>query len=120
MKSNSNVENLIRTVKTAKITSFQNPSFLYKLFLAIRNELIYLEIENGQIHEKSRLSMDNEIACIDCSPLQDNEVAPFCAVGLWNDISVSLLSLPDLKTLDKSQVCAFSVQNSYKRYIPIL
>ena len=50
--------------------------------------------------------MDNEIACIDCSPLQDNEMAPFCAVGLWNDISVSLLSLPDLKTLDKSQVCA--------------
>ena len=43
-----------------------------QILLAIRNDLIYLEVENGNIVQKSKVTMDNEIACIDCSPITDN------------------------------------------------
>lgn len=43
-----------------------------QILLAIRNDLIYLEVENGAIVQKSKVTMDNEIACIDCSPIVDD------------------------------------------------
>ena len=42
-----------------------------QILLAIRNDLIYLEVDGCQIVQKSRITMENEIACIDCSPIVD-------------------------------------------------
>lgn len=43
--------------------------------------------------------MDHEIACLDINPFHDGSVAQLCAVGLWIDVTVRLLSLPQLELL---------------------
>ena len=45
--------------------------------------------------------MENDISCLDISPLGDNTRANVCAVGLWTDISVRVLKIPDLSQLGK-------------------
>ena len=46
--------------------------------------------------------MPHEVACVDISPLggQEDGKASFCAIGLWTEISVSLLKLPSLQQVD--------------------
>ncbi len=40
------------------------------------------------------------MACVDITPLKEgSNQAELCAVGLWTDISVRLLKLPDLQKL---------------------
>ena len=68
-----------------------------QIMLAIRNQLLYLEIEDSKLVEKASIEMQNEIACIDISPLDDKK-AKFCAVGLWNDISVRHFSFNGIYT----------------------
>ena len=38
------------------------------------------------------------------SPLDGHDMSKLCAIGLWNDISVTLLSLPNMEVLDKSEL----------------
>ena len=72
----------------------------------MRDTLVYLIIEpDGKLTERSRQKMSNEIACVDLSPIGTNSSeSEVCAIGLWNDISVSLLSLPDMAVLDRSEL----------------
>ena len=44
--------------------------------------------------------MPYEVACVDISPLEDGDKAEFCVVGLWTEISVSILRLPSLEQVD--------------------
>ena len=83
-----------------------------QILLAIRSELIYLQVENGKIVEVKKREMENEIACIDTSPLVDGQKSSFCAIGLWNDISVSLLSFPELELIDKSPLAGDIIPRS--------
>ena len=83
-----------------------------QILLAIRSELIYLQVENGKIVEVKKREMENEIACIDVSPLVDGQTSSFCAIGLWNDISVSLLSFPELELIDKSPLAGDIIPRS--------
>ena len=83
-----------------------------QILLAIRSELIYLKVENGKIVEVKKREMENEIACIDVSPLVDGQTSTFCAIGLWNDISVSLLSFPELELIDKSPLAGDIIPRS--------
>jgi DNA damage-binding protein 1 len=43
------------------------------------------------------ITMDHEISCLDITPIHDTSIAELCAVGLWTDITVRLLSLPSLE-----------------------
>jgi DNA damage-binding protein 1 len=43
--------------------------------------------------------MDHEIACLDIAPANDTFVTNVCAVGLWTDLTIRLLSLPELESL---------------------
>lgn len=46
--------------------------------------------------------MDYEVACLDVTPLRDgNSRAEFVAVGLWTDISVRILRLPNFEEVTK-------------------
>lgn len=50
----------------------------------------------------SKATMSYEVACVDISPLgeEDSSKAEFCAIGLWTEISVSILRLPSLEQVD--------------------
>ncbi|GMF12407.1 unnamed protein product [Phytophthora lilii] len=81
--------------------------------------LVYLEVENGQVAEKNKVTMEHEIACVDITPLARSESADgdvamagssihwdmaalrssLCVVGLWTNFSVSVLKLPTLEKL---------------------
>ena len=44
--------------------------------------------------------MDHEIACVDINPIgEDKSKSSLCAVGLWTDISVQLLTLPKFENI---------------------
>ena len=78
-----------------------------QILLGVKDTLVYLLIEpDGRLVEQGKKKMENEIACVDLSPL-NNELSEICAIGLWNDISVTLLSLPQMELLDKAGVEIF-------------
>lgn len=41
--------------------------------------------------------MEHEVACLDVSPLWEEDMASVVAVGLWTDISARVLALPSLE-----------------------
>lgn len=45
--------------------------------------------------------LEHEVACLDISPLQDDEKAEIAAVGLWTDISARILRLPTLEEANR-------------------
>ncbi|GBP22857.1 DNA damage-binding protein 1 [Eumeta japonica] len=58
---------------------------------------IYLvALGNGTLDLLAEVCMDEEVACLDIGPGED---ATLLGVGLWTDISIRVLRLPDLKEL---------------------
>lgn len=49
----------------------------------------------------STATMDHEIACVDINPIasEDKSKSSICAVGLWTEISVRLLALPNFENI---------------------
>lgn len=47
----------------------------------------------------STASMSHEVACVDITPCSDQDKSSLCAVGLWTDISVQILTLPQFENL---------------------
>ena len=43
--------------------------------------------------------MSHEVACLDINPLSEAGTSSLCAVGLWTDISVQILNLPQFEHL---------------------
>lgn len=71
-----------------------------QLVCASACEVYYIEIMNGELIEKSRITLPHEVACLDISVLCPKAgKADLIAVGMWTDISVSVLSVPALETL---------------------
>ena len=49
-----------------------------------------------------QISMEYEISCLNINPVDHGKnSSDFCAVGLWTDNTVRILSVPDLKELVK-------------------
>lgn len=72
---------------------------------AVRQDLYYLEILDGELRQASTTQMEHEVACLDVTPLQDGaEKTDLCAVGLWTDISVRVLRVPSLEQLHKESI----------------
>ena len=68
--------------------------------------MILLEIDEAgtKLKEISNTTLDNEISCIDISPVKTSSTvakADIGVVGMWNEMSVQILSLPKLETLQK-------------------
>jgi len=64
-------------------------------------QLYYLEIQNDKIVQKGNKQMDHEISCLNIRPVGGSDTATFCAVGLWTDITIRILGLPDLTEFNK-------------------
>ncbi|KYR00793.1 UV-damaged DNA binding protein1 [Tieghemostelium lacteum] len=72
-----------------------------QILLASGNQLFYLEIQQKKIKQISTVEMPFEISCLDLSSFEGQEQSQLCAVGLWTDISVRLLRLPQLEEVCK-------------------
>lgn len=72
---------------------------------AVRKEVFCLEIGDGVLNQISNAELENEVACLDITPLTEgSEKSTLCAVGLWTDISIRILSLPSLQQLQKENI----------------
>ena len=77
----------------------------HQIVCAGRNRIFFMEIGEKEIRLVTTAEMEFEIACIDISPLSpDEEKASFCSVGLWSDISIRVLKLPDLMEMHKERL----------------
>ena len=55
--------------------------------------------------QSSDTTLEHEIACIDITPLNDNETrTEILSVGLWTDITVRLFKLPSLEEIAKESL----------------
>ncbi|XP_031549547.1 DNA damage-binding protein 1-like [Actinia tenebrosa] len=67
---------------------------------AVGSELFYIEIGPGKLEQISQVTMEHEVACLDITPTVDqNAKADMIGVGLWTDISIRVLRIPDLDSL---------------------
>jgi DNA damage-binding protein 1 len=70
----------------------------HQLVVAVRGgKLFYLEIAGKQLVLKGSTTLEHEIACLNITPLGEQRTSHFCAVGMWTDMSIRILALPDLK-----------------------
>eukprot|EP00667_Euglena_gracilis_P000838 EG_transcript_838 len=63
--------------------------------------LFYLELQGQQLVLQKQTKLPHEIACIDIHPLDQESHANYCALGLWVDVSLNILSLPNLDLVYK-------------------
>ncbi|KJE89467.1 UV-damaged DNA binding protein, variant [Capsaspora owczarzaki ATCC 30864] len=60
--------------------------------------LVCLSVEaSGNLVPIGHARMDHEIACVDITPIGGQPLSQVCAVGLWTDITVRVLSVPTLE-----------------------
>ena len=63
--------------------------------------IYYLTVEKATLKLEASAVMEHEVACLDVSPLGEDETSNIVAVGLWTDISARVLSLPKLEEVAK-------------------
>jgi len=111
-------------------------------------ELVYLEIHDLSIREVKRVKFKHEIACVDATPLGDDDVemdvvedeededmstktqstpprkrtlrASHIAVALWTDISVHILELPTLRETHVENLQGGGVRGVQARMISVI
>lgn len=75
-----------------------------QVLVALRGgKILFFEIENGKLQQVASKQMDREVSCLDVHPFSSDEVdlsatkattkASLCAVGLWDDFTVRILTL---------------------------
>ena len=52
-----------------------------------------------QVVLQKQIKLPHEIACVDIHPLDSERHASYCVVGLWVDVCLHVLSLPNLVSL---------------------
>lgn len=71
-----------------------------QIVVALACDLYFLEIGDCSITEKGHKSLQYEVSCLDVTPLDERRSkSELVAIGLWTDISVLILSLPNLKEI---------------------
>ena len=63
-------------------------------------QLHCLNVAKGKIVLLASKTFENEIACLDCTPMGDGMSSPVCAVGLWS-MDIVLASMSDLSVITK-------------------
>ncbi|KAL6581904.1 DNA damage-binding protein 1a [Orobanche minor] len=67
--------------------------------------LVYVQICDGKLNETKQAEFDYDVSCLNINPIGENPFyTELAAVGLWNDKSVGILSLTDLKLLSKEHI----------------
>lgn len=62
--------------------------------------MYYIEIGKGSLALLGDKLMENEVACLDITPLGQGK-AHLIAVGLWTDVSALILTVPSLEVVTK-------------------
>lgn len=76
-----------------------------QLVCASACDVYYIEIMDGELIEKAHTQLPHEVACLDISVLEQRATrADLIAVGLWTDISVSVLRVPSLDVLNNERL----------------
>ena len=66
--------------------------------------IVFLQVEGKKLVQKGTTTLDQEVACIDLTPLDPQGThANYAAVGMWVDMSVRVLSLPGLSEATRHQ-----------------
>ena len=73
--------------------------------------LVLLGLDGASLKETATLSLNNEVACIDISPLGDGP-AKLAAVGMWNDMTVRVLKLPTLEQIHQCSLASETIPRS--------
>uniref|UniRef100_A0A915DC56 DNA damage-binding protein 1 n=1 Tax=Ditylenchus dipsaci TaxID=166011 RepID=A0A915DC56_9BILA len=90
---------------SSKITLCSVNSHSGQILLGSGDQIIYLQIANDQIQLVNQVTCQNEIACLDISPIEEKAVSKVFAVGFWNDQSVALYSLePEMKLVSEEKL----------------
>lgn len=71
-----------------------------QIVCAAGSELYYLEIGKGLLNLIGDRVLENEVACLDITPLGEGK-AHLVGVGLWTDVEALILRLPSLEILTK-------------------
>jgi len=59
-------------------------------------------VNEGKLEKVNDKTLEHEVACIDITPLNDNDdKSDILCVGLWTDITVRLFKLPSLEEIAK-------------------
>ena len=66
--------------------------------------LVLLRCTGSELQEQARATLDNEVACIDSTPLEAGQEARWAVVGMWNDLSLRVLALPSLAEVSREVV----------------
>ncbi len=77
-----------------------------EILLAVKNQLNFFKIGDQSLDLVKSKGLEHEIACLDLGSLHNNngDNADICAVGLWNDISARILTLPNLEQVFNEQL----------------
>jgi hypothetical protein len=67
--------------------------------VAVGSHLFYFDITEGSLDQRATTQLAYEVSSISVHPLGQDETASsnVCAVGLWTEMSIHLLRLPDLE-----------------------
>ncbi|XP_075983007.1 DNA damage-binding protein pic [Anticarsia gemmatalis] len=71
--------------------------------------LYLVHIHERALELKAEVCMDEEVACLDLGPGDDEALL---GVGLWTDISVRVLKLPDLRPMHTEKLCGEIIPRS--------
>ena len=89
-------EGPIRDLNVFKTVGFSQTNY---------DEYSFLQVKEGKLVQSSDTTLEHEIACIDITPLNDNETrTEILSVGLWTDITVRLFKLPSLEEIAKESL----------------
>ena len=66
-------------------------------------KLFSLSAAKGKLKFVASTVFDQEIACLDCTPMNDGTSSPICAVGLWS-MEIVVASMSDLKTITRESM----------------
>lgn len=84
-----------------KITSSSVNPTSGQILVAMGPALSYLEITGNKIIPKQTTKLESDISCVNISGLAGHERSFVCAVGMWNDISARIYTLPDFQMVSK-------------------
>ncbi|XP_044745823.1 DNA damage-binding protein 1 [Coccinella septempunctata] len=76
-----------------------------QLVVSTGSAIYYLEIHPRELILKGSTNLEFEASCLDITPVKEGSTSSeYVAVGLWTDISVRILRIPDLSEVTKEHL----------------
>ena len=70
-----------------------------QVVIASGTEVNYFEIMEGEIVPLGSTNLDFQVSCLDITPFSNFERTDYVALGLWTDMSIKIVRVPDFKEL---------------------